>query len=121
MFFFFFNDTATTEIYTLSLHDALPISFKDRTFDNPFWTTYQHLNASSVGRVYGNLNGEYLPMPWLKINYTLGADYATDERLEGCPSSTSAPCIRGRVVEGKIINYTIDHNLTATATYTLTP
>src|SRR2546425_9651830 len=26
-FFFFFNDTATTEIYTLSLHDALPISY----------------------------------------------------------------------------------------------
>src|SRR5437868_11359766 len=25
LFFFFFNDTATTEIYTLSLHDALPI------------------------------------------------------------------------------------------------
>src|SRR5256886_6010404 len=30
LFFFFFNDTATTEIYTLSLHDALPIS---RGFD----------------------------------------------------------------------------------------
>src|SRR3989454_7014840 len=27
--FFFFNDTATTEIYTLSLHDALPISTRD--------------------------------------------------------------------------------------------
>src|SRR3712207_9483843 len=27
--FFFFNDTATTEIYTLSLHDALPISRGD--------------------------------------------------------------------------------------------
>src|SRR5438093_9109014 len=27
-FFFFFNDTATTEIYTLSLHDALPISHR---------------------------------------------------------------------------------------------
>src|SRR2546430_12974189 len=27
-FFFFFNDTATTEIYTLSLHDALPICNK---------------------------------------------------------------------------------------------
>src|SRR5947207_15248589 len=26
MYLFFFNDTATTEIYTLSLHDALPIS-----------------------------------------------------------------------------------------------
>src|SRR6266487_7069492 len=28
--FFFFNDTATTEIYTLSLHDALPISLASR-------------------------------------------------------------------------------------------
>src|SRR5256885_4012190 len=28
--FFFFNDTATTEIYTLSLHDALPISSPTR-------------------------------------------------------------------------------------------
>src|SRR3712207_9321435 len=28
--FCFFNDTATTEIYTLSLHDALPISRRDR-------------------------------------------------------------------------------------------
>src|SRR5258708_19632280 len=30
-FLFFFNDTATTEIYTLSLHDALPIYFNRRT------------------------------------------------------------------------------------------
>src|SRR5256886_12960354 len=28
VYFFFFNDTATTEIYTLSLHDALPISMR---------------------------------------------------------------------------------------------
>src|ERR1035438_2446676 len=31
-FFFFFNDTATTEIYTLSLHDALPISASSLLF-----------------------------------------------------------------------------------------
>src|SRR2546430_8946867 len=30
---FFFNDTATTEIYTLSLHDALPILHMDLGFD----------------------------------------------------------------------------------------
>src|SRR5438874_4412144 len=30
-YFFFFNDTATTEIYTLSLHDALPIYLRDVT------------------------------------------------------------------------------------------
>src|SRR2546430_12467492 len=33
-FFFFFNDTATTEIYTLSLHDALPISDQLRARDS---------------------------------------------------------------------------------------
>src|ERR1017187_10983871 len=32
-FHFFFNDTATTEIYTLSLHDALPISGFQKLFD----------------------------------------------------------------------------------------
>src|SRR2546422_5172500 len=34
-FFFFFNDTATTEIYTLSLHDALPISCFRCIFKQP--------------------------------------------------------------------------------------
>src|SRR6266704_7195938 len=33
--FFFFNDTATTEIYTLSLHDALPISRGSRSTGTP--------------------------------------------------------------------------------------
>src|SRR3712207_7524456 len=32
--FFFFNDTATTEIYTLSLHDALPILVQQKTAIN---------------------------------------------------------------------------------------
>src|SRR2546430_3904882 len=41
-FFFFFNDTATTEIYTLSLHDALPILERLPTWTfvskgNPSW------------------------------------------------------------------------------------
>src|SRR3982751_7140253 len=35
LFFFFFNDTATTEIYTLSLHDALPIFREDRGARRP--------------------------------------------------------------------------------------
>src|SRR2546421_6625952 len=34
--FFFFNDTATTEIYTLSLHDALPISSCGRQARHPW-------------------------------------------------------------------------------------
>src|SRR5256885_17099711 len=40
--FFFFNDTATTEIYTLSLHDALPISIQQQFEESGFPTTYTH-------------------------------------------------------------------------------
>src|SRR2546425_1697736 len=38
--FFFFNDTATTEIYTLSLHDALPISARGRRSRTRFWAIW---------------------------------------------------------------------------------
>src|SRR3712207_8874627 len=34
-FLFFFNDTATTEIYTLSLHDALPICLLEQVVEQP--------------------------------------------------------------------------------------
>src|SRR3989449_3052267 len=39
-FFFFFNDTATTEIYTLSLHDALPI-WTHSSWNQPTWPISQ--------------------------------------------------------------------------------
>src|SRR3712207_8161478 len=42
---FFFNDTATTEIYTLSLHDALPISGGSST--HPFRCPYPRKRSTS--------------------------------------------------------------------------
>src|SRR5258708_26269530 len=39
---FFFNDTATTEIYTLSLHDALPISYLSKKFVQANFDFYAH-------------------------------------------------------------------------------
>src|SRR5260221_8927403 len=53
--FFFFNDTATTEIYTLSLHDALPISEihcneKDRLGLRPSRLTNRHGAAAAQSR-----------------------------------------------------------------------
>ena len=51
--FFFFNDTATTEIYTLSLHDALPISFSLEILSvdghvkrGKYVTAHLHLNVT---------------------------------------------------------------------------
>src|SRR3989454_5914123 len=45
-YFFFFNDTATTEIYTLSLHDALPIFGQDLQGHR----AVEHLHAGAPGR-----------------------------------------------------------------------
>src|SRR3712207_9503874 len=60
-FFFFFNDTATTEIYTLSLHDALPILGSVRVTTkhqsawwakvvHTFWPLMTHSSPSRTAR-----------------------------------------------------------------------
>src|SRR3712207_8939751 len=47
--FFFFNDTATTEIYTLSLHDALPIYFPE---DFLLVIDESHVTVPQIGGMY---------------------------------------------------------------------
>src|SRR2546427_12740610 len=49
-FFFFFNDTATTEIYTLSLHDALPIFGSDH-MTLPEWAVVTPERGAHIERV----------------------------------------------------------------------
>src|SRR5256886_16490484 len=57
--FFFFNDTATTEIYTLSLHDALPIYNRAFALDarsgRPIWQ-YQRALAADIRPCCGRVN-----------------------------------------------------------------
>src|SRR2546429_3368074 len=57
--FFFFNDTATTEIYTLSLHDALPIylALASRT-DNPAFAP-EPFNSMTQRSVYQSRSEEH--------------------------------------------------------------
>src|SRR2546430_15180003 len=60
-FFFFFNDTATTEIYTLSLHDALPILLVGFVVFTGFmfWLTGRSIvsKAIPVDVVFKNVSG----------------------------------------------------------------
>ena len=67
---FFFNDTATTEIYTLSLHDALPIS------------VLQSLNLSAQEIVGIQVNNAIPPTP---------IPYAAQTRLESAVADASTP------------------------------
>src|SRR5260221_12105630 len=58
--FFFFNDTATTEIYTLSLHDALPICHSIQELMKGRWHAKAWRGKSTeIGRLYGG-NGSQL-------------------------------------------------------------
>src|SRR5260221_6791353 len=77
LLFFFFNDTATTEIYTLSLHDALPISLgMKKAVPNPLlvmrlarwireskpdvihtWMYHANLIGTLAARMAGNVPG----------------------------------------------------------------
>src|SRR2546430_6823657 len=53
--FFFFNDTATTEIYTLSLHDALPI-----WSSSPWRSAKRDATPLSVFRTSGSMSSSFL-------------------------------------------------------------
>src|SRR2546429_262949 len=60
---FFFNDTATTEIYTLSLHDALPISHltdADATLTRTATITFSEAMDTSVAPTVSNDAGSTL-------------------------------------------------------------
>src|SRR5688572_33115754 len=59
-FLFFFNDTATTEIYTLSLHDALPISGSTGINTAIFREGWQERLGISYGDLQWSETGERL-------------------------------------------------------------
>jgi TonB-linked SusC/RagA family outer membrane protein len=103
-----------------NLQTPAPGNFaEDRVFNNPFYTLYEELNQTQVGRTFGNISAEYLANSWLRFNYTLGSDYATDERLEACPQQCTSGVNGGRITEGRVTTHQIDHNLTATARHTV--
>src|SRR3954466_11280690 len=58
-FFFFFNDTATTEIYTLSLHDALPICQVFATYFNRSYNLRPLASRTGSDRKSTRLNSSH--------------------------------------------------------------
>src|SRR5256885_9880893 len=65
IYFFFFNDTATTEIYTLSLHDALPIYSSSTALSScevraVFTDTQPRCSAPATDRKSTRLNSSHL-------------------------------------------------------------
>src|SRR3989442_12797010 len=76
-FFFFFNDTATTEIYTLSLHDALPIFTPGVPTISPSWLRLSgsgppaSWRTGSAGRKKGDRKSTRLNSSHVRISYAV--------------------------------------------------
>jgi len=90
-----------------------------RGFDNPFFVINEDPNLGEVGRVYGNMNVNWGALPWLTVNYTLGGDYANDDRTEALHVSSAGAASGGALTRWQFYDRIIDSNLTATATYSL--
>mgnify|MGYP000501129103 CR=1 FL=1 len=52
-----------------------------RGFDNPFYGIYENENTQETGRYFGNVTVNWRPLGWLQLNYTLGGDYNSDDRM----------------------------------------
>src|SRR3712207_7575472 len=85
---FFFNDTATTEIYTLSLHDALPICKRSRLFKG---SCSDGLGAQEMpgGAPFAGPPGSRPPLPPRRIRSPLVASDRKSTRLNSSHANIS--------------------------------
>src|SRR2546430_11781449 len=95
LFFFFFNDTATTEIYTLSLHDALPISASSRCSAPAAWRRRRPSRCSSTSpdRKSTRLNSSHSQISYAVFclkKKNIGNSFSSRSRNQACyPLSTN--------------------------------
>src|SRR5256885_14232723 len=85
-FFFFFNDTATTEIYTLSLHDALPICDDGGQLGGDLALA---VSAGAEGEAAGDVDGEQDgAFAFLDVAFDKGLAHRSEEHT----SELQSPC-----------------------------
>jgi TonB-linked SusC/RagA family outer membrane protein len=87
----------------------------NRGFDNPFYAINENELTAETGRYFGNINANWRALPWLQVNYTLGGDYASDDRTNAFGRSASG-LPGGQIERWQFYDRIIDHNLNATAT-----
>lgn len=87
---------------------------KSRKYDNPYFSAFEKINNSAVGRTIGNLTLDYDPLDWINVTYTLGSDYSEDNRIRVNPVSSTANSGDGSMLRRNYIFHEVDNNLVAT-------
>src|SRR5258707_8843240 len=107
LFFFFFNDTATTEIYTLSLHDALPIYLLlVRVEGRRQELAVRAALGASRGRIAADLLLESVLLGLLGSVVGLGLAYAA-LRVLAAIAPAGLPRIREIGIDGPVLLFTL--------------
>ena len=91
-----------------------------RGFDNPFYGIFENQNTQETGRFFGNVNANWKPLQWLQVNYVLGADYNSDDRMFAL-GAASVGTAGGQMERWQFYDRVLDSNLTATGSWELTP
>src|SRR5256885_11089815 len=84
IFFFFFNDTATTEIYTLSLHDALPIWSGSRQYNQWLIKLAKWLNIDQNTVFWGRVSASKKRQLMTEAHVLLRSEEHTSELQSPC-------------------------------------
>jgi TonB-linked SusC/RagA family outer membrane protein len=87
---------------------------RSRNFDNPFFIMNEHENPAILDRLYGNAKIEYDLLDWVKLDYTFGTDYYTDDRDQLIPISSSDAAGLGLLTRTSFFNQELDGNLVVT-------
>jgi TonB-linked SusC/RagA family outer membrane protein len=89
-----------------------------RGFDNPFYGIYENENTQETGRYFGSVTANWRPLSWLQVNYTLGGDYNSDDRMFAAGFAASGTTA-GSMERWQFYDRIIDSNLTATGSWEL--
>src|SRR2546425_13178759 len=90
LIFFFFNDTATTEIYTLSLHDALPIWIQQEIIERDLYATaVLSGNRNFDGRIHPYAKQAFLASPPLVVAYAIAGTIRFDIERDAFGTDTN--------------------------------
>ena len=88
-----------------------------RGYDNPLFAVYANPSTEQTNRTIANLNADWQPKSWLRVQENFGADYFGDAQLTG-EAFTASDAPLGKVQRSDLMHLQFDQNLVATATHT---
>lgn len=101
--------------------DGSQKDFSSGIIDNPRYLAEFSTFEDNVNRVIGNIGFNYKPLDWLSVDYRIGMDHYTDNRVRVVPPGLDLSSqVNGFIIDENIRRTELNSNLLVTATHQLT-